>query len=226
IVLDEVYGIESSAFANDRKPAINYTDFPVVKTHELPDRLVPSDPEIPAVYIVRDGRDALVSIAHHRKDIIAPGTNFNDNLRTAILAKEDSHFGGWSNNVNNWLKRASIVIKFEDLIVNPIETIEKIRPLIDLPEPQLEKLPSFGELKNTSFKYISSNSKLNADELSRKFFRRGKVGAWKEEMPEELQRLFWKIHGKTMIELGYEDKIPEFPKQGILNSLTNLLRRR
>ena len=39
----------------------------------------------------------------------------------------------------------------------------------------------------------------------KKFFRRGKVGAWKDEMPEIMQQLFWDLHGETMEKLGYTE---------------------
>ena len=66
IILYEVYGIESSAFHRDpnRKLNLHYDRYPVVKTHLLPNQLIPDDSNIPAVYLVRDGRDALVSMAH------------------------------------------------------------------------------------------------------------------------------------------------------------------
>ena len=74
IVLDQVYGIESSTFHREETYPVdaNYTRFPVVKTHLLPGQLAPSDPSIPAVYLVRDGRDCVVSLAHYQQQLIAP----------------------------------------------------------------------------------------------------------------------------------------------------------
>jgi hypothetical protein len=34
-------------------------------------------------------------------------------------------------------------------------------------------------------------------------FPKGKAGGWKEEMPGELEKLFWNLHGATMARLGY-----------------------
>lgn len=199
IILHKVYGIPSSTFhaEADRPLDREYGSFPVVKTHLLPHQLRPSDPAIPAVYLVRDGRDALVSIAHHRSDIVAPGSDFRTNLKEAILAAEGSFFGGWSENVSQWLRRASLVIKFEDLIERPVECAEHLRPFLDLPEPRLEKLPSFEDLRSEDMPY-------GGDPARRaRFFRRGVVGAWKDEMPPDFQGLFWRLHGKIMEELGY-----------------------
>jgi len=215
IVLYEVYGIESSAFHSDpnRSLAPNYSQYKVVKTHLLPHQLVPNDSSIPAVYIVRDGRDSIISLAHQSKDLISSGKDFNQIMSEAILAAKGSFFGGWSNNVESWLPRADIVMKFEELIENPIDTIEQLRKIIDLPKPDIGKLPTFDDLRSNRYRYGSGSSDRSARqqyEHRKKFFRKGQPGSWREEMPEHLKELFWQLHGKTMIKLGYID--------GLINS--------
>jgi hypothetical protein len=201
IVLHEVYGVESSEF--HAEPGLqldkNYFKYPIVKTHLPPGELKPSDAAIPAVYIVRDGRDALVSMARQRSEIIAPGSDYLTNLETAIRARDDTFFGGWSRNVTEWLERAKVVIRFEDLIRDPIGEVERIRPLIDLPEPDRSRLPSFDDLRRRKF------SIRDAPEPDGKFFRRGKPGAWRDEMPFGMHMLFWELHGDAMKKLGYTD---------------------
>ncbi|MEM8584903.1 MAG: sulfotransferase domain-containing protein, partial [Bacteroidota bacterium] len=148
-VLYEVYGLSSSTYHKDpqRVHDPDFASAPVVKTHLLPAQLPESLQDKPSVYIVRDGRDSLVSIAHHRKDIVAPGTDFYNNVIEATLAQGRSFFGGWSENVNQWTAKADVIIRFEDLIRDPIREVEKLRTIIDLPEPDLRKLPNFETLK-------------------------------------------------------------------------------
>ncbi len=208
-VLYEVYGIESSTFHKETAYPVddNYDQFQVVKTHLLPTQLEPNDASIKSVYLVRDGRDALVSIAHHRKDIIDPDSDFQINLLEAIIAPKGSHFGGWAENVRQWSERADLIIRFEDLIRDPIRELEKLRGIMDLPSPQVDKLPSFKDLKFGTPKYGSAKRFISDKELQKeqagKFFRKGKVGGWKEEMSAELQQLFWDIHGDTMRQMNY-----------------------
>lgn len=208
-VLYEVYGLESSTFHREEAYPLDagYAGFPIVKTHLLPIELEPWEPDIPAVYLIRDGRDALVSLAHHKKDIIDPGSNYYDNLNEAIIAAEGSYFGGWSENVAKWMKRADLIIRFEDLIKNPVECAERLRSVMDLPEPKVERLPTFEKLKSGNPQYGSGKSFTDTPqdslELSRLNFRKGKAGAWKEEMPEELHDLFWNYHGQMMEMTGY-----------------------
>jgi hypothetical protein len=211
IVLHEVYGLESSAYQLDpeKQKDKEYFQAEVVKTHVLPHQLEPSDPDIPVVYLVRDGRDSVVSMAHHTKDIIQPGSDYYANLKEVILARHGTHFGGWGKNVMAWLPRAALVLRFEDLITDPIGTVEKMRPLIDLPEPRVDKLPTFDDLRQKETPYgPGGKDKFSEKEYSNRkklFFRRGKAGAWRDEMPLEYQEMFWFLHGDAMQALGYLD---------------------
>ncbi|MEL6866381.1 MAG: sulfotransferase domain-containing protein, partial [Bacteroidota bacterium] len=205
-VLYEVYGLESSTFHRDPQRDLDnrYSTFPVVKTHDLPTLIEPKSKDIKAVYIIRDGRDSLVSIAHHRKDIVEQGSDFYNNLLEAILARNGSHFGGWSENVRQWVERADLVVRFEDLIRDPLSQVERLREIMDLPEPNRDKLPSFQDLKFGKPRYGGGKGKRFQTSKAQLHFRKGKVGSWKEEMPPELEALFWKQHGKMMEEWGYE----------------------
>jgi hypothetical protein len=210
IVLHEVYGIRSSTFHRESAYPFDpdYASHAAVKTHLLPHQLVPDDPAIPAVYLVRDGRDAVVSMAHHQADLVHPGTDYREALRETILAEDGSHFGGWSQHVSRWLERANIVIRFEDLIANPIEQVERLRPILELPAPRVDRTPCFDDLRKRSYAYGSGREHGLSDEQQRhrreRFFRRGQPGAWREEMPEHEQRRFRKLYRSALLRLGYK----------------------
>jgi len=209
IVLSEVYGLESSTYHHESDYPVDadYPSFPVVKTHLLPHQLEPSDPSIPAVYLVRDGRDCAVSMAHYRKDLIESQSVLDENLRAVIEAEEGSHFGGWSHHVESWSERAAIVIRFADLIVDPIGQIERLREIIDLPKPNLERLPSFADLRSRSFAYGSGRDHGLGEDAQRKMrqskFRRGQAGGWTDVMPRRHSLLFLRRHGEMLRRLGY-----------------------
>ncbi len=209
IVLDEAYGIESSTFHLQKEYPVDedYASYPVVKTHLLPDELIPGDPSIAAVYLVRDGRDCVVSLAHYRKQLLAPESDLEANLLAAIEAAEGSYFGGWSEHVRQWSRRAALVIRFEDLIVDPIGCAEQLRPWMNLPEPRVDRLPSFADLRSKDFKYGSGvQHGFHADQRKRwrrGKFRRGRVGAWEDELPERLHLRFLRLHGRELLRLGY-----------------------
>jgi hypothetical protein len=156
-----------------------------VKTHEMP-----GDDEHPAICVVRDGRDALVSYAHfvlYTEHGIPTGSDreaFLRVLRELILS--DEHFGGWGRNVLAWNQRAAptVMVRFEDLLDSPAEVLQGA--LADVGYRQVtthdESLPSFEDL-HAALPW---------------FFRQGRVGAWRYEMPEALHELFWERHHEAM----------------------------
>lgn len=137
----------------------------------------------PTVYIVRDGRDALVSFSK-----MAGGKNY---LR--FLRKYVTEVPGWSSHVLSWIHKAKTIVRYEELCASPETTLmTSLRDLEVWSGTQIEGCcvpPTFEELHA---KWPS-------------FFARGSPGAWKTEMPEDLQRIFWEVHGEAMKVAGYAD---------------------
>lgn len=142
-----------------------------VKTHNLP-----SD-HAPAVYIVRDVRDVMVSYAHYRQDMERCLDDFDTILRRLITG---DRWGGWSEHITRWTDRSQtlLTVKYEDLVE---------RPEAVFPEAK-GKVPDFDHLHD---KWPQ-------------FFRKGKTGGWKGEMKPSIERLCWEHHGEVMEKLGYE----------------------
>ena len=166
-------------------PPTAFADVFFMKTHELPET------DHPAIYIVRDGRDAYVSFAHfvmqHFPEHVQ-GMSFLQVLKMLIRSKD--HFAGWSQNVQAWTQRKgkTAVIRFEQMVVDPAGSMAAACAWIGIPAPKATgHMPGFGELK--------------ANEPQQ--FRKGKSGGWREEMPPAVEELFWSIHGETMTMLGY-----------------------
>ena len=160
----------------------------VVKTHELPRE------DHPGVYLVRDGRDALVSHAHYvlQYDWRLPPEECQSRFCEALRMLVDAGpFGGWSGNVLAWLARTTptAVVKFEDLIQSPVECVDEALTRVSyrLLQRRADRAPTFGELHDGD----------------PQFFRKGRVGAWREEMPDDLHDLFWQRHAEAMERMGY-----------------------
>jgi hypothetical protein len=161
----------------------------LVKTHE-----VASD-EHPAILIVRDGRDVLVSYARYIMSFVPDGDQqrspdeFQGILRMLITSTD--HFGGWSHNVASWLSRRvpTVLVKYEDLLQRPLEIAPESLEKAGFPIRGKQEQPQ-----------------LSFDELHDKmpdFFRKGRVGNWRTEMSGELQELFWQTNADMMRRLGY-----------------------
>lgn len=172
---------------------VNSSDKYFVKTHDFPvDKL-------PAIYLVRDGRDALVSYAHYILSFEkSDSAQFSEEAFRHILHDlivYNRSFGGWGPNVLAWIGRSAptAVVKFEDLIGSrePLKIVRQTLNLLGYPADfsiDTSEPPTFDEL----------HSRMP------NFFREGKTGSWREELPPDLLELFWEKHGDAMRSLGYE----------------------
>lgn len=170
----------------------------LVKTHRLEDAATSH----PAILVVRDGRDALVSCAHYQQRYGRPRflgawlERFPRSIRTAAFRRallhmiRDVRFGGWSRNVAAWHGRVAptVVVRYEELVQAPVDVLRRACERLDIrPNGPPGDLPSFQSLS----------------ERWPGMFRRGVAGAWRDEMPEVVQREFWRHHGDGMRLLGY-----------------------
>ncbi|HLJ10916.1 MAG TPA: sulfotransferase domain-containing protein [Planctomycetaceae bacterium] len=140
----------------------------------------------PAIYLVRDGRDAVVSQARLRASSF-PATEQSDWLFPRLLRDEITRAyiegqpssGKWGGNVLSWLNAGAPValLRYEDLVINPCGAVQRAvsRVAPDLVPVADPTIPSFGDLHA----------------LDAEFFRRGVAGSHRDEMPDDLHDLFW-----------------------------------
>ncbi|HKK88954.1 MAG TPA: sulfotransferase domain-containing protein, partial [Saprospiraceae bacterium] len=198
-IFKEVFAIDSGY---DDEPG--WRKFPVVKTHFLPKQVSDLGEKDKVIYLVRDGRDCICSLAHHMKDIAGTGDHLIQNMVESTVAAEGSYFGGWSTHVVEWFRRADVVIRYEDLIEDPEKAFQRISAVIDLPESDWSRLPSFDKLKKDANPYGIVKEEWKKDpDIARKFYRKGRSGTWKEEMPPQVEALFRSIHGSVLAGIGY-----------------------
>jgi hypothetical protein len=147
-----------------------------VKTHRRRDGDV--DDGDRAICLVRDGRDALVSWARLRAE--ETGRPFAVELAALIARRDEPGTGGWGGNVLSWLRPSAphrAVLRYEDLTRAAATSIDEIMAAL-LPDVRPRTglaIPSFAELHR-----VDSG-----------FFRRGHRGTHRDELPDDLHRLFW-----------------------------------
>ena len=215
MLLNQIYGIKTYSIYNDplfeeigASSLVGHELLPLpidelskdqgiyfVKTHDLP------IDNSPAIYLVRDGRDSLISFANYiqsfgknigRFDKLKNIFNFNKVNRTLNELIISNRYGGWSNHVISWtrLRKSgdTFAIRYEDLVADPIVWLKKSLDAFQIQIKSVDgKVPNFNELHK---KWP-------------KFFRKGKIGAWQEDMPKELHELFWMHHYEAMDAFGY-----------------------
>lgn len=167
----DLVGLEALSQGNARDGRLRF-----VKTHRQRDGKVADEDAV--IYLVRDGRDALVSYARLLSEDEPAG--YEAKLEELIGQDCPTGTGGWGANVLSWLQaplEKCEVIRFEALARGPAEALRRAVPRI---APTLQAID---EVCIPSFEELAA--------LDAGFFRRGNPGAWREEMPPRLHDLFW-----------------------------------
>jgi hypothetical protein len=164
----------------------------LVKTHELP-----GSDTFAAIYLLRDGRDSLVSYTHFALTIenpVPPEKRTPQLFRSTLhnlLVEERSAYGTWSENVLSWTRRAGVVVvRYEDLVRDPGGVADRALAAANIPCSRVsDAVPTFERMKKERPQHV----------------RRGQTGSWRDEFPPDLLPLFWKRNGEVMRRFGYTD---------------------
>jgi hypothetical protein len=174
------------------------------KSHSLP------RPEYRrVVYLVRDGRDALVSFYHHQTAVTGEAPNWLD-----LLAQGAGEFGTWPQHIRAWQGNPygaeTMTIRYEDMKE-------------DLPR-ELTRLCAFAGLarEESMIRAAAENAAFAKMKLQDQrfgqagagwpsgvpFVRRGKVGSYQDEMPADTLAVFLEHSHDALLHYGY---LPEGP---------------
>jgi hypothetical protein len=113
----------------------------------------------------------------------------------------------WSGHVQSWIDDSGLpmhVMRYEDMFYNPIETFTSVAQFVELPaDPAaIEQALTF-----SSFDVLQSQERdrgfAEKPMKANSFFRRGKVGGWREEINEEQVAQIVQDHGHVMRRFGY-----------------------
>lgn len=144
---------------------------PLVKTHDAP----PDDG--PAIYVVRDGRAASVSL-----------WEFLDRRLPleAVIAGEHS-FGTWSDHVSKWTpwtREKTLLLKYEETVNDLPATLKKVSGFLGVGIANWE-MPDRDSIASVGGKWVRKKSD------------------WREAMNDEQLDVFHRLNGQMMKRLGY-----------------------
>jgi hypothetical protein len=202
--------------SSDSQVKISSPDFDlIVKTHNLNILIDEGVPTIPkrytnrALYLVRDPRDIVASMAHHMGFDIDQTIEFMGN-QAAILNHTESQalsmLGTWSMHVKSWMecKNYSIACtRYEDLTNATDDTFRKIITFLGFGEIDEERFQR--AMEATQFdKLQQDESEHGFHEMAKKpFFRQGKVGAWREVLTDVQAAKIVEDHQEMMERFQY-----------------------
>jgi hypothetical protein len=167
------------------KQATNASETFWVKTHDAP------VDDGKAIYVVRDGRSAVVSYFHWIKRYL---TDSDVSLRDVVLGEVE--YGSWSEHIQGWspaTRPNTLFLTYEQVIAPDAGTISLISEFLGVDPLPMGSVPSFDDL--------------NAREPS--FFRAGSDAKNITELAGDELELFWWLHGGAMLELDFVQEVPE-----------------
>lgn len=168
------------------------------KTHHLP------RPEYKrVVYLIRDGRDVMVSFYHYDK-ALRGSTDLSE-----LVRRGHSTHGTWQAHINAWLANPHvaemIIIKYEDLKRDAVSELERFCAFA-----RIEREPSFLKMmvNEAGFEQMQQRERRSGSGMSawpgdKLFRRRGIVGSYKDEMPPTVLQEFMAQAGETLRHCGY-----------------------
>lgn len=213
LVAGVVYGVDPrwspSPLVHDLVPDRGYNKYyrryatPMFfKSHSLP------CPEFRrVVYLLRDGRDAMVSYRHYREAI----DHVEYNFLNFVSPGAELYPCHWPDHVNAWMKNPygaqMLTIKFEDLLRNPVRELERFCQFAGLSR-QTAHLTAIAEA--ASFRNLrDKEARLGFGRVDQifpsgtSFFRRGIAGSYKDEMPPDVLARFLDHAGEALRRHGY-----------------------
>ena len=174
-----------------------------------------------AIYIVRDPRNVVNSLAHHNDlSIDEAADTMIDNSKFLLKSVKNCRvfLGSWSFNYNSWknlqVKNKYLLIKYEDLINKKKTTMLKILKFLDQlgMKSQLDMVKLNKAIKSTDFKKVKNLEQnetfyegvLDAKTGKRKiFFNLGPSNDWRRLLDDKIKTKLEKTFEKEMVELGY-----------------------
>ncbi len=179
--------------------------------------LIPQAATCGALYFIRNPLDVAVSFAHHS----------GLDLDTAItrMADDDFAFCGkldrlhnqlcqkllsWNRHVLSWVDSAPFpvcVLRYEDMTAKPLETFKKAVHFsgLDHTRDQIQKALDFSSFDRVQQQEDAEGFKEKSPASSR-FFRKGQVGSWREELSEKQVQQIVQDHRNVMRRFGYLDE--------------------
>ena len=197
----------------------------VIHAHWSWDRRLP-----PTVYIVRDGRDVLVSLYFHQVRMLGttrnprrrheleeiftrlfgPGYDLQDsraNLARYIefeMTERDTLSGwNWAEHVRHWTGRDNVaVVRYEDLLVDTAAELQ--RAMSELSAPRLD--PRLADLAAQRYEFGLASGRDDGTEDRSSFLRKGVAGDWRSHFTREAAEIFDAHAGDVLRELEYADE--------------------
>ncbi|WP_089941549.1 sulfotransferase domain-containing protein [Candidatus Entotheonella palauensis] len=166
------------------------------------------------LYFVRNPLDVAVSYTHHAAAEIDSIIALMGDSATSMVGHPKRLFNqlrqrllSWSDHVLSWVDEPGLrvhVMRYEDMQLRPFETFRDAVTFVDLPDDaeRIERAiahASFEVLRGQEVEKAFQEKTFRAES----FFRKGKIGSWREVLTREQVERLIADHGDVMRRFGY-----------------------
>lgn len=167
-----------------------------------------------AVYVLRDPRDVAVSLAAHAGRSLPQAVDQLADPAAAYVRSTDrigpqcrQRLGSWSEHVLSWVEQTWLpvhLLRYEDAIADPVGTFGPALRFIgcELTDDEVRVAVGRASFGNLARQEADSGFRERPRREGR-FFRRGQVGAWRDELPPALADAVVRRHGDVMRRYEY-----------------------
>jgi hypothetical protein len=195
-------------------PAVIHTHFPV-----------PSRKGVPMVYVVRDGRDAMISMFYYLQALYKTAEGGNGRAVLHHLCKTSAAseirnilpefihrqfrkpYGcrlNWKNHIQSALRtqRTDVpIVRYERLLVDPIHELGDA--IVKLTAKPIDEKKLAATIEKFTFRKRTGRNP--GAEQSESFLRSGTSGQWRRYFTRDSARVFNEFAGGLLVDLGYEE---------------------
>jgi len=124
-----------------------------------------------------------------------------------VYNQVNQHLNTWSNHVKSWMNAPELkmrIVRYEDMVADPVKTFSEIVDFLplDADPARVEKAVRFSDFK-TLRQQEEVGGFAEKMPLSPSFFRRGKVGDWRNHLNDEQVARIIDDHREMMQRFGY-----------------------
>jgi hypothetical protein len=211
LVASAFYGMDlqvaSDALVQDLAPDVHFKKFfkPYFPVTFFKSHFLPRPDYRRVIYLLRDGRDVMVSYWHYLEGLCGKKMDFLELVQTG----EGLFPCKWHEHVASWLANPHgaqmITVRYEDLIKDAAAELRRIGEFAGLPRKTgvLEaavRSSSFPAMKQREASFAWENPQIPKN---KQFVRRGQIGSHRDEMPPAVREAFMKEAGAMMRKTGY-----------------------
>lgn len=198
------------------------TDKQFVKTHDAFTKnkqgewIIPLEATYKVIYLLRNPLDVCVSFAYHSghqnfDKMIERMASSRMALATSKRGQNNQlhqYMGTWSEHVNSWIQNIPsdklLIVRYEDMKLNTLATFTKIVEFTDL---TCTKEQVKNAIKKSNIEHLQKMENeygfIEKSHYARRFFRKGEINTWNQELTSKQVVSIRKDHEELMSKFDY-----------------------